>query len=205
MTKRELKNMLRPLHREVGEDEIARIIEKADVNRDGVISFLEFQNAALAGVFQDVELRRPSQVSPPESKEIRKESSQKLSGTPKPEQDMKPQVEQKTRGQAAEKYLNDQYVARPNKDDFVQRNIAKYTSTKAKEAAPVEKEESEEELTQPLIQLYDLDVNDLEHLKAQFRAVDSDNNGVLTERELKLFLKRLKVKVTDAQVSKMMQ
>ena len=61
--------MLRPLHREVGEDEIARIIEKADVNRDGVISFLEFQNAALAGVFQDVELRQPAQVSLPESKD----------------------------------------------------------------------------------------------------------------------------------------
>jgi Ca2+-binding EF-hand superfamily protein len=49
-----------------------------------------------------------------------------------------------------------------------------------------------------LVQLYDLSVNDLEHLKAQFRAVDSDNNGVLTERELKLFLKRLRVRLTDA-------
>lgn len=57
LTKRELKNMLRPLHREVGEDEIAKIVEKADVNKDGVISFLEFQNAALAGAFSDVELR----------------------------------------------------------------------------------------------------------------------------------------------------
>jgi len=58
LTKRELKNMLRPLHREVGEDEIAKIIEKADVNKDGVISFLEFQNAALAGAFSDVALRK---------------------------------------------------------------------------------------------------------------------------------------------------
>jgi Ca2+-binding EF-hand superfamily protein len=58
LTKRELKNMLRPLHREVGEDEIAKIVEKADVNKDGVISFLEFQNAALAGAFSDVELRK---------------------------------------------------------------------------------------------------------------------------------------------------
>jgi hypothetical protein len=58
LTKRELRNMLRPLHREVGEDEIARIIEKADVNKDGVISFLEFQNAALTGAFSDVELRK---------------------------------------------------------------------------------------------------------------------------------------------------
>ena len=64
---------------------------------------------------------------------------------------MKPQVEQKTRGRATEKYLNDQYVARPNKEDYVQKNIAKYASAKVKEAPPVEKEESEEELTQPLV------------------------------------------------------
>jgi hypothetical protein len=62
LTKRELKNMLRPLHREVGEDEIAQIVEKADVNKDGVISFLEFQNAALAGAFSDVELRKSPQA-----------------------------------------------------------------------------------------------------------------------------------------------
>ena len=62
-------------------------------------------------------------------------------------------------------YLNDRYVAKHNNDDFVQKNIDKYATAKA-EQEPVEQEESEEEYTQPLVQLYDLTVQDVEHLKA---------------------------------------
>lgn len=110
----------------------------------------------------------------------------------KPEQDMQPQVEHKTRTRPTEKYLlndpneaqnnnvatrkstpnlptsylNDRYVAKHNTDDFVQKNIDKYKTTKAAEQEPMEREESEEEYSQPLVQLYDLSVQDLDHLKA---------------------------------------
>jgi len=97
------------------------------------------------------------------------------------EQDTQPQVEHKSRSRPTEKYLlndpnevqnnnvathkstpnlsasylNDRYVAKHNTDDFVQKNIDKY-ATKAAAQEPMEKEESEEEYTQPLVQLYDL-------------------------------------------------
>ena len=106
------------------------------------------------------------------------------------EQDTQPQVEHKTRSRPSEKYLlndpneaqnnnvatrkstpglaasylNDRYVGKHNNDDYVQKNIDKYTTARA-EQEPVQ-EESEEEVTQPLVQLYDLAVQDLELLKA---------------------------------------
>ena len=45
LSKREIKNMLRPLHNDITQCEIDRMIEKADVNHDGVINFKEFINA----------------------------------------------------------------------------------------------------------------------------------------------------------------
>jgi Ca2+-binding EF-hand superfamily protein len=45
LSKREIKNMMRPLHNEINPGDIESIIEKADVNKDGFISFTQFINA----------------------------------------------------------------------------------------------------------------------------------------------------------------
>lgn len=42
--------MLRPLHNDIDPADIDKIIEKADTNRDGVISFKEFMNAITNGI-----------------------------------------------------------------------------------------------------------------------------------------------------------
>lgn len=51
LSKREVRNMLRPLHNDIDPADIDKIIEKADTNRDGVISFKEFMNAITNGTF----------------------------------------------------------------------------------------------------------------------------------------------------------
>lgn len=43
--------MLRPLSNEIDPADIDKIIEKADTNGDGVISFKEFMNAITNGTF----------------------------------------------------------------------------------------------------------------------------------------------------------
>lgn len=43
--------MLRPLDNEIDPADVDKIIEKADINKDGVISYKEFMNAITNGIF----------------------------------------------------------------------------------------------------------------------------------------------------------
>ena len=45
----------------------------------------------------------------------------------------------------------------------------------------------------------------MNHLKSQFEKVDIDKNGFLTERELNVFLRRLKIYIADEAMAKLMK
>ena len=81
LSKREVRNMLRPLSNEIDPKDIDKIIEKADTNGDGVISFKEFVNAIMNGTFTGnssrTKERKQQYVPKPPEQIIRKEPERK--------------------------------------------------------------------------------------------------------------------------------
>ena len=60
--------------------------------------------------------------------------------------------------------------------------------------------------SQPLeVATADFSEEQVNHLKSQFEKVDIDKNGFLTERELNVFLRRLKIYIADEAMAKLMK